>query len=89
MEVQCNRVGFAGGLNALCANFGVDVDGGSDPATTTSTVPPTAVPTPPPSAPAPEPTPAPVNSINFNKIELKKKGDTINLKKNAGDLVKS
>ncbi|MET1167555.1 tellurium resistance protein TerA, partial [Bacillus velezensis] len=36
--------------------------------------------------PAPEPTPAPVNSINFSKIELKKKGDTINLKKNAGGL---
>lgn len=78
--------GFAGGLNALCANFGVDVDGGSDAAPTTSTVPPTAEPTPPPPAPAPEPTPAPVNSINFSKIELKKKGDTINLKKNAGGL---
>ena len=26
--------GFAGGLNALCANFGVDVDGGSDPTCT-------------------------------------------------------
>lgn len=81
--------GFAGGLNALCANFGVDVDGGSDPAPTTSTVPSTAAPTPPPPVPAPEPTPSPVNSINFSKIELKKKGDTINLKKNAGDLVKS
>lgn len=43
--------GFAGGLNALCANFGVDVDGGSEPAPTTSTVPPTAVPTPPPRCP--------------------------------------
>ncbi|MNI29275.1 General stress protein 16U [compost metagenome] len=90
--------GFSGGLNALCANFGIDVQ--EEPAV--KPVIPPAAPKPAPPViqkpPAPVPTPsqqAPLNlsrpnsssggsSINLNKIELKKKGDKINLEKKAG-----
>lgn len=82
-EWKFNAVGagFAGGLNALCGNFGIEVN--DEPASTG----PAPVPPPPAPPPAPkqEPPPAPIN-LNLNKIELKKKGDTINLKKSAGGL---
>lgn len=84
-EWKFNAVGagFAGGLNALCGNFGVDVDSGSS---SSQPVPPAPIPPAPqpPTPPAPPPQPKP--ELNLSKIELKKKGDSINLKKNAGGL---
>ncbi|GGD87153.1 TerD family protein [Paenibacillus nasutitermitis] len=89
--------GFSGGLNALCGNFGIEVSEEA-PQPAPVPVPPPAPPTPPtPPAPAPTPTPAPTPApppipapaptpLNLSKIELKKKGDTINLKKSAGGL---
>lgn len=66
--------GFDGGLKALCNNYGIEVD--DEPAPALATVP----------APPPEPVktaPAPPLQLNLKKIELKKKGDTINLQKSA------
>lgn len=83
-EWKFNAVGagFSGGLNALCSNFGVSVEND-----TTSSQPVPPVPQPPaPKPPAPAPPPQPKIELNLSKIELKKKGDTINLKKNAGGL---
>lgn len=84
-EWKFNAVGagFSGGLDALCSNFGVSVENDT---TTSQPVPP--VPQPPaPKPPAPPvPPPQPKIELNLSKIELKKKGDTINLKKNAGGL---
>ncbi|WP_339804107.1 TerD family protein [Paenibacillus sp. FSL R5-0744] len=96
--------GFAGGLQELCRNFGIEAN--DEPAPTPIPIPvpkPAAPPQPelkrqsapvaehkiqfpPPPAAAPSPvTPPPVN-LNLKKIELKKKGDSINLKKSAGGL---
>ncbi|MBT2288351.1 TerD domain-containing protein [Paenibacillus albidus] len=71
--------GYAGGLAALCASYGIEVqsnEGSSPPAT-----------------PSPEPrqepsTPPQPNSIpfDFSKIVLKKRGDAINLQKGTGPL---
>lgn len=76
--------GFSGGLDALCVNFGIEVENNPAPPPPVPTPPPTPqpAPTPPPAPPAPKPEPSatPVN-LNLRKIELKKKGDTINLKK--------
>ncbi|MBY0204650.1 TerD domain-containing protein [Paenibacillus polysaccharolyticus] len=84
-EWKFNAVGagFSGGLDALCSNFGVSVEND-----TTSSQPVPPVPQPPaPKPPAPPvPPPQPKIELNLSKIELKKKGDTINLKKNAGGL---
>ncbi|BBH22900.1 tellurium resistance protein TerA [Paenibacillus baekrokdamisoli] len=89
-EWKFNAVGagFAGGLQALCGNFGIEVSNEpvqSEVAATTE-APPRPQPTPIP-APTPPPAPAaaPIN-LNLTKIELKKKGDSINLKKSAGGL---
>lgn len=88
--------GFSGGLNALCANFGIEVkEEPSSPPPHPS--PPPAPPTPPaaPIPPKQQQQPSPLNlnrpssqggggsPINLNKIELKKKGDKINLEKKA------
>ncbi|ASA25277.1 TerD family protein [Paenibacillus donghaensis] len=93
--------GFAGGLNELCRNFGIEVE--DTPAPPVPSVPP-APPVPsapppvlkprPPVPPAPSPPAAPPAppapslgaNLNLQKIELKKKGDSINLKKSAGGL---
>lgn len=84
-EWKFNAVGagFSGGLDALCSNFGVSVEND-----TTSSQPVPPVPQPPaPKPPSPPvPPPQPKIELNLSKIELKKKGDTINLKKNAGGL---
>lgn len=40
--------------------------------------------TPPPAPPAPTPSPTPSVNLNLSKIELKKKGDVINLQKKSG-----
>lgn len=85
--------GFSGGLDALCVNFGIEVENNPAPPTPVPTPPspaPRPAPTPPPVPPAPKPEPSatPVN-LNLRKIELKKKGDTINLKKAQADWVKS
>jgi len=71
--------GFEGGLAALCNNFGVEVDAQPTPAPTPVNQPPQ--PPTPPTPPSPAPTP-----INLSKVELKKKGDTISLKKTSGAL---
>jgi tellurite resistance protein TerA len=84
--------GFADGLNALCKNFGVDVE--EEPAAKPAPVPapqPKAAPQAAP-APRPAPTPAPqpvaptMAPVSLSKIELKKKGDKINLQKKSGNL---
>ncbi|AIQ50355.1 TerD family protein [Paenibacillus sp. FSL R7-0331] len=71
--------GFEGGLKALCGNYGIEVE--DEPAAPKADN--------PPPRPAPAPPPAPVPSppqLNLKKIELKKKGDSINLKKSASGL---
>lgn len=74
--------GYAGGLAALCGSFGIEVK--DEPA---SSAPPSAPPAPPAPSPAPPkaeaPKPASPSPVNLSKIELKKKGDSINLQKNA------
>lgn len=81
--------GFAGGLKELCGNFGIEANEDSAPASTQPEpirqIPPVAEPKqhiPPPPSPV---SPPPIN-LNLKKIELKKKGDSINLKKSAGGL---
>jgi len=89
--------GFSGGLQALCGDFGIEVKDEPEPKRQ-----PEPVPQPPPSQPASRlqipprgaAAPPPVNAepaapplnLNLKKIELKKKGDSINLKKSAGGL---
>ncbi|SDL16206.1 tellurite resistance protein TerA [Paenibacillus sp. OK060] len=84
-EWKFNAVGsgFAGGLNALCGNFGVSVENDASSSQPAPPVPQSPAPKPP--APPAQP-PQPKIELNLNKIELKKKGDTINLKKNSGGL---
>lgn len=79
--------GFAGGLKELCGNFGIEAN--EDPAPAAPQPEPTRQPVaepkqqiPPPPSPV---SPPPIN-LNLKKIELKKKGDSINLKKSAGGL---
>lgn len=81
--------GFAGGLKELCRNFGIEANEEPTPAPPQPEVKrqsePIARPTPQiPPPPPPESSP-PIN-LNLKKIELKKKGDSINLKKSAGGL---
>lgn len=80
--------GFSGGLADLCKNYGIEVKADTSP-------PPASNPTPPPppvvQPPRVESSPPPVppvqppvnNPVNLNKIELKKRGDSINLQKNG------
>ncbi|WP_046212764.1 TerD family protein [Paenibacillus wulumuqiensis] len=86
--------GYFGGLKELCGSYGVEVEDTPPAAPSPPTpvppapVPPTPAPpapvqrqVPPPAAPpAPAPQAAP---LNLRKIELKKKGDVINLQKKA------
>ncbi|MCL6604098.1 MAG: TerD domain-containing protein [Paenibacillus sp.] len=84
--------GFSGGLQSLCENFGIEVKDEPEIRTQpTATSPPlrtevgkSAAPPTPAQTPIPEP--APALNLNLKKIELKKKGDSINLKKSAGGL---
>ncbi|WP_017811069.1 TerD family protein [Paenibacillus shenyangensis] len=85
--------GYFGGLKELCGSYGVDVEDTSSAAPSPS--PPISSPPVqqapvrqvPPSTPAPSsapPAPAPQSApLNLRKIELKKKGDVINLQKKA------
>ncbi|QSF45440.1 TerD family protein [Paenibacillus tianjinensis] len=90
--------GFDGGLKALCGNYGIEVEdepaspepkgpGPSPepkPASRSGTTPPSpAAHVPPVLA---DSAPAPALYLNLKKIELKKKGDSINLKKSAAGL---
>ncbi|MEK4191848.1 TerD family protein [Paenibacillus sp. FSL L8-0323] len=88
--------GFAGGLKEICSNFGIEANEEPAPAAPQPEVkpqiPPRIFATPPAQpvkreeSPPPTPPPSPIN-LNLKKIELKKKGDSINLKKSAsGDL---
>lgn len=85
--------GFAGGLNELCRNFGIEANDEPAPAPAAPQPelkrqsvpieePKQHIPTPLPPTPV---SPPPIN-LNLKKIELKKKGDSINLKKSAGGL---
>jgi tellurite resistance protein TerA len=67
--------GYAGGLKALCASYGVVVDNEQP----TLKAPEIQI------AP-PEPKPEKGSQINLSKIVLTKKGDTINLEKKSGGL---
>jgi len=76
--------GYSGGLAALCGSFGVVVR--EEPPAS-----PPPAPTPKPEPPKPpigqaSPPPAAPPSIRLDKIELKKKGDVINLEKKSGTL---
>ncbi|WP_342563944.1 TerD family protein [Paenibacillus sp. FSL R7-0345] len=74
--------GFEGGLKALCGNYGIEVEDEPAPPKTENP-PPRQEPVPPPPPAAP---PVPPLNLNLKKIELKKKGDSINLKKSASGL---
>jgi tellurite resistance protein TerA len=87
--------GYSGGLFSLCRSFGVDVEEDSAPAQTTQP----AQAAPPQATPAKEAEKAPLSSpsagqapsalpssIRLDKIELRKKGEVINLQKNSGSL---
>ncbi|WP_042200362.1 TerD family protein [Paenibacillus camerounensis] len=74
--------GFEGGLKALCGNYGIEVEDEPAPPRTEPPPRPAPVPSPVPVTPPPSP---PLN-LNLRKIELKKKGDSINLKKSASGL---
>ena len=96
--------GFSGGLQALCGNYGIEVDDEPAPAAKPpekaaappeprpAPVPPPAPPSrpalviPPPPATKQTEAPAPPLNLNLKKIELKKKGDSINLKKSSAGL---
>ncbi|PWK13097.1 TerD family protein [Tumebacillus permanentifrigoris] len=84
-EWKVNAVGsgFSNGLNSLCENFGIDVQEEA-----TEQPKPTPAPAAPVSAPpAPAPAkPAPTPAVNLTKIELKKRGDKINLEKKSDKL---
>jgi tellurite resistance protein TerA len=93
--------GFEGGLKALCSNYGIEVEDepaspdvkGAGPSLKPNPTPKVELAPPPPAqaaAPLPpvqaESAPAPALNLNLKKIELKKKGDSINLKKSAAGL---
>ncbi|MEW4372031.1 TerD family protein [Paenibacillus kandeliae] len=83
--------GYFGGLKELCGSYGIEVEepSGSQQPTPTPTPP---IPSPPPAPPAPPipsppvqpPATPPSAPLNLSKIELKKKGDVINLQKKPG-----
>jgi len=86
--------GYSGGLAALCGSFGVQVK--EEPSAAAPPPKPPAAPPAPSAPPAPakppeaagqaSPASAAPSSIRLNKIELKKKGDVINLEKKSGSL---
>ncbi|KGE19702.1 TerD family protein [Paenibacillus wynnii] len=91
--------GFSGGLQSLCENFGIEVRDEPEvrPQQESKPIPKTEpriqIPSPRPAATPPPPVPIeesrvapPALNLNLKKIELKKKGDSINLKKSAGGL---
>lgn len=94
--------GFNGGLKALCGNYGIEVEDEPAPTPPQPEPPaPVPAPAPPVRQPVPEVPPAPVvppapnpqqdvsappMNLNLRKIELKKKGDSINLKKSSSGL---
>ncbi|MGN7764032.1 TerD family protein [Paenibacillus sp. 22594] len=90
--------GFDGGLQALCSNYGIEVSEEPPPAppkpdTQGIPVPPAPeIPVVRPPAVSQPPSqrreapPSPPLNLNLKKIELKKKGDSINLKKSASGL---
>ncbi|AKG33354.1 TerD family protein [Paenibacillus durus] len=69
--------GYSGGLAALCGSYGIEVNDQQEAAPTLE-----IKPTPAPPAP---PTPG-ASPINLKKIELKKRGDVINLQKGTGPI---
>ncbi|MFC4303117.1 TerD family protein [Cohnella boryungensis] len=84
--------GYSGGLAALCGSFGVEVR--EEQPAAPATPPPAAKPPEPAAPPVPaappagqaspaQPPAAPPSPIRLDKIELKKKGDVINLQKNS------
>lgn len=92
--------GFAGGLKELCRNFGIEANDEPAPAAPQPELKRQSAPIAEPKIQIPPP-PKPVSSVperreesitappinlNLKKIELKKKGDSINLKKSAGGL---
>jgi tellurite resistance protein TerA len=72
--------GYSGGLSALCNSFGIEVD---EPSTPPAEAPVISLPAP---APSPINASAPASSIQLDKIELRKKGQVINLEKKTGGL---
>jgi len=90
-EWKFNAVGagFSNGLQALCGNFGIEVQ--EEPTPEPKPIPkPEPRPEPPKPAPRPEPKPEPkpepTSAVNLTKIELKKRGDKVNLQKKSGNL---
>ncbi|TXK84799.1 TerD family protein [Paenibacillus sp. N3.4] len=81
--------GFSGGLKALCANFGIEVKDeptpSSAPIPTPSSLSPTSAVTPPfiPPVPVNQGSSSSEVPVNLTKIELKKKGERINLEKKS------
>lgn len=76
--------GYSGGLAALCSSYGIEVkEQPSNNSTDISSESGTPAPTPVPPTPV-SPTPKP--PVNLSKIELKKRGDVINLEKGSGSL---
>lgn len=78
-EWKINAIGsgYSGGLEALCTSYGIEVK-----AEVINVPAKPQIISPPPPPPLPPPTP----TINLNKIELKKRGDVINLQKGAGSI---
>ncbi|SCW44543.1 tellurite resistance protein TerA [Paenibacillus tianmuensis] len=68
--------GYSGGLEALCGSFGVDIS------QETQSVP-KVIPEPEKDV---SPVPDTPSAINLSKIELKKKGDVVNLQKSTGSM---
>ncbi|PWV97887.1 tellurite resistance protein TerA [Paenibacillus cellulosilyticus] len=81
--------GYSGGLNALCASYGIETqDKAPVPPVNAQQSPPPAPPkpaAPPVIPPQPQQQQQPVQ-LNLSKIELKKKGEKINLQKKSGGL---
>ncbi|QMV41452.1 TerD family protein [Cohnella cholangitidis] len=76
--------GYSGGLSALCGSFGVDVREDSAPSAGGQASP--SLSSPPPVQPPIQPPSTPPSTIRLDKIELRKKGDVINLEKKSGAL---
>ncbi|MBD3917575.1 TerD family protein [Paenibacillus sp. PR3] len=74
--------GYSGGLSALCASYGIETQekAPAAPPVNAQPVTPSPVPVSPPVVPS-----QPIQ-LNLTKIELKKKGDKINLQKRSGGL---